>query len=44
MKKRVESPDAKKSSRKHDALLITSKKLFAAIFSSPLRGGEIDFD
>ena len=43
MKKRMESPNVKKSSRKLDALLVKKgKKLVSAIFSLPLRGGKID--
>jgi len=43
MKKRMESPNVKKSSRKHDALLVKKgKKLFSGSFSLPLRGGKID--
>jgi hypothetical protein len=42
MKKRMESPNVKKSSRKHDALLVKKgKKLFSAIFSLLLKGGKM---
>jgi len=43
MKKRMESPNVKNSSRKHDALLVKKDKtLFSAIFSLPYRGGKVD--
>jgi len=43
MKKEMESPNAKKTSRKHDALLVEkSEKLFSLISACPLRGGKID--
>ncbi len=43
MKKRMESPNVKKSSRKHDTLLVKKgKSLLSDIFSLTLRGGKID--
>ena len=43
MKKRMKSPNIKKSSRKHDTLLVKKgKTLLSAIFSLPLRGGKIE--
>ncbi len=43
MKKEMESPNVKKTSRKHVALLVKKgKKVFPAISSLPFRGGKID--
>jgi hypothetical protein len=43
MKKRMKSPNIKKSSRKHDMLLVKKGTiLLSAIFSLPLRGGKIE--
>jgi len=43
MKKEMESPNVKKTTRKHVALLVKKgKRLFSAISSLPFRGGEID--
>ncbi len=43
MKKRMESPNVNKSSRKPDTLLVKKgKKIFSTISSLPLRGGKID--
>ena len=43
MKKRMESPNVNKSSRKHDAQFVKKgTKLLFAISSLPFRGGKID--
>ena len=42
MKKEMESPNVKKTTRKHVALLKEGKRVFSAIYSLTFRGGEID--
>jgi hypothetical protein len=42
MKKEMESPNVKETSRKHKTLVVNIEKLFSAIFSLPLKGGKLD--
>jgi hypothetical protein len=42
MKKEMESPNVKKTTRKHVALLKEGKRVFSAIYSLTFKGGEID--
>ncbi|MGA2524547.1 MAG: hypothetical protein ABSF65_10405 [Candidatus Bathyarchaeia archaeon] len=43
MKKEMESPNVKKTTRKQITLLVQKgKRVFSAISSLPFRGGEID--